>query len=252
MWKDEPLTNRRDADSKFHFPIPLEIFCTQLPGWEDTLLTHTDTLLHGETPVSSQSWKLGLEGSASPGTLKLQFHNAQMQLRWAVRKMPTSVETGIPGLSGNRNSEHTSTACRALGIPLCSDQGGCSTTSWCMMSSTWYCRGYSCEHFSVVWAWHASVLTQPVKAGEAASHLWRAAANFFLPTDGMVLVNWRSKRRQSGFLQSRGKWSSSCFISMSQAPHLARVDFHPARGRGRSFSTPILKGKFWQFIRSQE
>lgn len=97
MWKDEPLTNRRDADSKFHFLIPLEIFCTQLPGWEDTLLTHTDRLLHGETPASSQSWKLGLEGSASPGTLKLQFHNAQMQLRWAVRKMPTSVETGIPG-----------------------------------------------------------------------------------------------------------------------------------------------------------
>lgn len=119
------------------------------------------------------------------------------------------------------------------------------------MSLTWYCWGNRSERFR--WQ-HGGVLTcfcKPVKAGEAATRLWGAVANFFLPTDGMVLVNWRSKRWQRGFLQNRGKWSSSCFVSMSQALHLTRVDFYPARERGKSLATPVVEGSFWQFTRNQ-
>lgn len=104
MWKDESLTNRRDVYLKFNFLIPLEIFALSYQA-QKALCWHMQT-------YSCMVWLLfpyseGLHGSASPGTLKLRFHNAQIQLQWAVRKMPTSVETRIahrparpPELSG--------------------------------------------------------------------------------------------------------------------------------------------------------
>ena len=104
------------------------------------------------------------------------------------------------------------------------------------MGLTWYCCGDNREHFRLQ---RGVVLTcfctnqACRKHGEAASHLWRTVANFLLSTHGKVLVNWRSKRWQSWFLQHRGKCRPSCFISMNQAFNLGRVVFHQQPGEGK-------------------
>lgn len=89
-WKDESLTNRRDADSKFNFPIPLEMFCTQLPGAERRF---ADTRRH--TPAWCDSCSLTAQG------WKDLLHQALWSCDFitrrpscsGLRETPTSVET---------------------------------------------------------------------------------------------------------------------------------------------------------------
>lgn len=139
-WKDESLTNRRDADSKFNFPIPLEMFCTQLPGAERRF---ADTRRH--TPAWCDSCSLTAQG------WKDLLHQALWSCDFITRR---------PSCSGLRERRRPQwkreervhqhglqNPAPALVCQSCSNRGGCFTTSWYTMSLTWYCRGNSPERF---------------------------------------------------------------------------------------------------------